>query len=210
MHTTTHLRRSVGAAVLLGVVCGGLATSAGASTPLVSKSTVQSQAAKILARETGQKAPKVSCPSGSKAKVGATIHCTVIPHGSTLKYPATITVTSIHGSTANFHVQVGQAPGQANKTKFCADNATINNAVSGAASPQAFVQALEANQQAILDFQNTAPSSIVQQAGVLVQAARQAITSGDATIFTTKTVSNAVTAIDTFCGQRATSGSTSG
>ena len=185
-----------------------LTTTAGASTGVVPKSTVQIQASKILAKETGEKPPKVTCPGGLRAKVGATIRCTVIPHGTSLKYPATVTVTSIHGSVANFHVQVGQAAGQANKTKFCADNATINQAVTGATTPQAFVRALSGQQQTILDFQSTAPSSIVSQAGVLVQAARQAISSGSATIFTTKTVTNAVTAIDTFCGQVATSGAT--
>jgi len=49
----------------------------------------------------------------------------------------TITVRSIHGGSANFYVQVGQALGQANQAKFCADNATINSALSAATTPTA-------------------------------------------------------------------------
>ena len=86
---------------------------------------MQSQAAKILAAETGEKLPKVTCPSGVAAKVGAVTHCTVVPHGMTPTYPVTITVRSIHGRTANFYVQVGQALGQANQAKICLDKAPL-------------------------------------------------------------------------------------
>jgi hypothetical protein len=159
------------------------------------------QSAKILAAKTGQKLPKVTCPTGVAAKVGAVIHCTVVPHGMTLKYPATITVRSIHGSTANFYIQVGQALGQANQAKFCADNATINGALTAASTPAAFLSALQANERAILEFQSTAPSKIVDSAGTLVSAARQAIQSGNVAVFNTKTVAKAAVLVDEFCGQ---------
>jgi hypothetical protein len=155
----------------------------------------------LLAAKTRQKLPKVTCPSGVAAKVGAVIHCTVVPYGMTLKYPATITVRSIHGGTANFYIQVGQALGQANQQKFCADNATINSALSAATTPAAFLSALQANEQVIHEFQSTAPSKIVDSAGTLVEAARQAIQSGDVSIFNSKTVAMAAVAVDTFCGQ---------
>ena len=53
----------------------------------------------------GQKPPKVTCPSGLAAWVGAIIHCIVVPYGMTVEYPATVTVRSIHGGTANFFVR---------------------------------------------------------------------------------------------------------
>jgi hypothetical protein len=190
-------------AALAGGASLGLLSATAGATGVVTKSTVQSQAAKILAKETGEKPPKVTCTGGLKAKVGASVHCTVVPHGSTLKYPAVVTVRSIHGSTANFHVQVGQAAGQANMTKFCADNTTLLTAVSGATTPDAFVQALEANESIILDFQNTAPSKIVDQAGALVQAARAAISAGNPAAFDTKAAEVAGNAVDAFCGQNA-------
>ena len=194
--------RSATTAVVVGVSAALLAVSpSAAAAPQVSKSTLQAQAAKILAAKTGQKLPRVTCPSGVAAKVGAVIHCTVVPHGMTLKYPVTITVRTIHGSTADFYVQVGQALGQANQAKFCADNATINSALTAATTPAAFLSALQANEQTILDFQSTAPSKVVDSAGTLIEATRQAIQSGSVAIFNTKSVAKAAIAIDTFCGQ---------
>jgi hypothetical protein len=175
---------------------------AGAGTPQVSKSTVETQSAKILATETGQKLPKVTCPTGVAAKVGAVIHCTVVPYGMKVKYPATVTVRSISGSTANFYVQVGQALGQADRGKFCADNATINGALSAATTSAAFLSALRANESVILELQSTAPSKIVNAAGTLTQATRQAIQSGDIAVFNTKAVARAAIAVDKFCGQK--------
>jgi hypothetical protein len=184
-----------------------LGSAAGASTGVVPKSTVESNSSKILATETGQKPPKVICKTGLKAKIGASIHCKVIPQRSKLVYPAVITVNRIKGTTAYFHVQLGQAAGQADKAKFCAANARINTALSAAATPQAFVTALEAQQPTIAVFQGTAPSAIVQRAGVMVQAARQAISTGDPSAFNGKTVNQAAAAIDSFCGQTAGGGS---
>jgi hypothetical protein len=192
-------------AIAIGVVAPELACGsavAGAGAPQVAKTTVQTQSAKILAAETGQKRPKVTCPSGVAAKVGAVIHCTVVPHGTTVHYPATVTVRSIHGSTATFYVQVGQAPGHADRATFCADNATINAALSAATTPAAFLSALKANESVILELQSTAPSNIVDAAGTLTEATRQAIQSGDITVFNTKTVAHAAIAVDNFCGQK--------
>ena len=192
---------TVGAPAALIVTTATAATAA--ATPQVSRSTLQTQAAKILAAKTGQKLPRVTCPGGVAARVGAVIHCTVVPHGMTLKYPVTITVRTVHGSTANFYVQVGQALGQANQAKFCADNATINAALTAATTPAAFLSALQANQQTILELQSTAPSKVVDSAGTLIEATRQAIQSGNVAVFNTKPVANAAIAIDKFCGQSA-------
>jgi hypothetical protein len=177
---------------------------ADAGSPRASKSTVQAQTAKIPAAKTGQKRPKVTCPSGVAAKVGAVIHCTVVPHRMSLKYPATVTVRSLHGSTANFYVQVGQL-GQANQVKFCADNAIVNSALSSATTPTAFLSALQANEQVILEIQSTAPSKIVNAAGTLTEASRQAIQTRSVAIFDSKAVTNAAIAVDKFCGQSTSS-----
>jgi Domain of unknown function (DUF4333) len=187
-------------AVAMAVIlfAGSVAT---AGTPEVPKATVQSQAAKILAAKTGQKPPKVSCPSGVAAKVGAVIHCTVVPHGMTLKYPATVKVRSIRGNTAYFYVQVGQALGQGNRATFCTDNATITAALTAAKSPAAFLAALQANRQILLELQSSAPSKIVVPTGTLIAAARQAVQSGSIAIFNTASVAKADVAIDAFCGQ---------
>ena len=188
------------------VAPGVLLVDAGAAagSPEVSKDTVQTQAAKVLAATTGQKPPKVTCPSGVAAKVGAMIHCTVVPYGMTLHYPATVTVRSIHGGTASFYVQVGQAPGQADKTAFCADNARINSTLGSATTSASFLAALRADVQTILDLQSTAPTKIVVAVGTLTSASRQALQSGKIAVFNTKAVARATLAIDTFCGQRAT------
>jgi hypothetical protein len=187
---------AVGASAILLV-----SAAAGAGNPMVSKTTVQTQTAKILAAKTGQKPPRVTCPSGVTAKVGAVIRCTVVPYGMMLEYPATITVRSIHGSTAKFYIQVGQAVGQANRGKFCTDNATINSALTAATTPAAFLSALQANEQVIHEFQSSAPSKIVDAAGTLIEAARQAVQSGNAAVFNTKTVANAAIVVDKYCGQ---------
>ena len=147
----------------------------------MSKSTVQTQSAKILAAETGQQRPKVTCPSGVATKVSAVIHCTVVPYGTTVQYPATITVRSIHGSTADFSVQVG---------------------LSAAKTSAAFLSALEADHSVILQLQTTAPSKIVDAAGTLIEATRQAIQSGDVSVFNTKAVARVAIAVDKFCGQK--------
>ena len=195
------------AAVTSLAVAGLWGTTAGASTGVVPKSTVEKQTARMLAAQTGQKLPKVTCPGGLAAKIGATIHCTVVPYGSKLKYPASVTVTSIHGSTANFHIQVGQAPGQANKAKFCADETTLAAATSSASTPAAFLQALQNNERLILDFQNTAPSKIAPEAGTLVQAAKHAVTTQDVNIFGSTAVLKAQAAVARFCGQTLSGGS---
>jgi Domain of unknown function (DUF4333) len=201
MSIQRFLRPPMVAMVMATAVVLTAGSAATAGTPEVSKATVQTQAAKILAAETGQKLPKVTCPSGVAAKVGAVIHCTVAPHGMTLKYSATVKVRSIHGNTAHFYVQVGQALGHGNRATFCADNATISAALTAASSPALFLAALQANEQTLLDLQSNAPSKIVVPTGTLIRAARQAVQTGSIAIFNTTSVAKADVAIDAFCGQ---------
>jgi hypothetical protein len=175
--------------------------SAGASTGQVPKSVVEAQAAKVLAAETGQKPPNVKCPGGLPAKVGASIDCTLTPHGSKTVYPVNVTVQSVKKGTAHFDIQVGQAKGVANKAKFCYDNSALDKATSQAATIKDLLNIFVASQATINDFQGTAPSKIVKQVGALVHAARVAISTGDASAFGTKAIQNDGKQIDAFCGQ---------
>jgi hypothetical protein len=98
---TSRIGRIIGATLVSTALLVAFGASANAATGVVPKSAVEAISAKVLAQETGQKLPKVVCPSGLKAKIGASIHCTVTPHGSTTKYPATVTVRSLHNGVAN-------------------------------------------------------------------------------------------------------------
>jgi hypothetical protein len=176
---------------------------AGASTGQVPKSVVETQAAKVLAAETGQKLPKVTCPGGLNAKVGASIKCTLTASGSSVKYPVKVTVNSVRNSNAYFTVQVGQAPGAANKTKFCNDNAILDKATSVAQTPADLIPIFKANANTLIDFQATAPPKIVDDVGTLVHAARVAVTTGNARSFATAALTKAGQRVDAFCGQNA-------
>jgi hypothetical protein len=181
---------------VLSVTC----VSAGASTGEVPQSVVQKQAENVLAKETGLAPPTIKCPGGLPATNGAHITCTLKAKDSKLVYPVRVTVNGVHHGTAHFMVQVGQAPGQANKATFCADNATIEKATSAATTPAQLIAAFSANQSTILEFQATAPSKIVAQAAKLVQAARLAVQGNSTKPFMTNAVNQAGLAVDKFCG----------
>jgi hypothetical protein len=198
---SSRVARLVTAGFVFAALLGAYSASAAAAMGQVPKRVVESQAAKVLAAQTGQPLPRVTCPGGLQGRVGASIKCTLTPKGSTAKYPVTVTVRSIHGGTAHFYVQVGQAFGAANKTEFCKDNAILDQATSVAQTPSALVPIFEANESTIIDFQATAPSKIVVDAAKLVQAARKAINTGNANAFTTKAIMKAGADVDAFCGQ---------
>jgi hypothetical protein len=186
------------------VLVGGLGLSdspAAAASGSVPVGVVEAQAAKALAAETGQEAPKVTCPGNLLAKVGAHIECTLVPHDSTLVYPVRVTVNSVENGTAHFSVQVGQAKGVSNLTRFCGDNAALERAASTARTAAELLAVLRANGGTILNLQNTAPSKIVVSAGTIDHAARVAVNSGKAAAFETKAVLAARGAVDRFCGQ---------
>jgi hypothetical protein len=164
---------------------------------------VQTQVAKQLAAEAQQPTPAVSCPGGLAAKVGATVDCTLTPKGSTIIFPVHVTVTSIKNGTAHFSAQVGQAAGAGDKAAFCSDNAKLIQATAGAQQASDLVPIFKANQSLLKEFQAKAPPAIVSQAAILVLAARQAITSGDASAFSSSTVVGAGKKVDAYCGQNA-------
>jgi hypothetical protein len=189
------------------ITCAGLLSACSASVSAgggeVSQSTVQTQVAKQLAADIQQPTPAVSCPGGLAAKVGATVDCTLMPKGSTITFPVHVTVTSIKNGTAHFNAQVGQAAGAGDKVAFCSDNAKIDQATSGAQQASDLVPIFKANLSLLNELQAKAPSAIVSQAGMLVVAAHRAITSGDASAFSTSTVVAAGKKVDAYCGQNA-------
>jgi hypothetical protein len=183
------------------VLLGLSSVSAGASGGSVPKSVVEAQAAKVLAAETGQKPPKVTCPGDLQGTLGASMRCTLTPAGSRLVYPVKVTVNSVSNGTAHFSVQVGQAIGVANQTTFCHDNALLDRATIAAKTPAQLVPILVANEKTIQEFQATAPPKIVISAGTLAHAASVAIRSRNAAAFATAPLMQAESAVNAFCGQ---------
>jgi Domain of unknown function (DUF4333) len=198
---SASFRRVLAAAFVGAALLGTYSTAAGAAAGQVPKGVVESHAAKVLAQETGQPLPHVVCPSGLKAKVGASIKCTLTPQGTTTQYPVRVTVQSIHNGVVRFHVQVGQAIGAGNKIQFCKDNAQLDMATSAAQTPSDLIPIFRANAATILDFQANAPAAIVVDAGTLVAAAKHAVDTGNASAFTTSAIQTAGAHVDAFCGQ---------
>ncbi|MFL6090007.1 MAG: DUF4333 domain-containing protein [Aeromicrobium sp.] len=93
---------------IVGTTCASAVLLTGCSKT-VSKADVEKQSATQLAAVTNQPVPKVTCPGDLEAKVGATMKCTLVAKGDTVKYPVTITVTSLKGGKANFNAVVGPA-----------------------------------------------------------------------------------------------------
>lgn len=71
--------------------------------------TVEEGAADALEEQVGIR-PEVSCPDDLEAEVGATMECTLTAGDDPTEYPVTVTVSSVEGDTANFDVEVGDAP----------------------------------------------------------------------------------------------------
>ena len=93
-----------------------------------------------------------------------------------------------------------QAAAGANKTQFCADEATIDKASSTATQPSDLIPIFKANTSVLADFKSTAPADISAQADPLANAALAAITSGDASAFATPDLQADGKAIDAYCG----------
>jgi hypothetical protein len=197
-HTVRFLAAGFACATVISACSGSVSIS---GTPEVSQGDVESQVASQLAAETSQPLPKVACPSGLAAKVGASIDCKLTAQGATTTLPVHVTVTSVTNGTAHFSAQVGQAAGAGDKTAFCKDNATLDMATSVAKQPSDLIPIFKANQATITDFQTTAPPEIVSRAGPLAIAANNAIATGDATAFTTTAIAADGSAVDAYCGQ---------
>jgi hypothetical protein len=75
----------------------------------LSASTVEDGAADALEAEVGVR-PEITCPDDLEAEVGATMECTLTAGEDPTEYPVTVTVSSVEGDSANFDVEVGDAP----------------------------------------------------------------------------------------------------
>lgn len=167
----------------------------------VAQSDVESTVAKQLASTTNQPVPSVACPGGLDAKVGASIDCTLTPQGGGATLPVHVTVNSVTNGTAHYTAQVGQAAGGGNKTTFCNDNATLDKATAAATQPSDLVQIFKDNSSVVSDFEAEAPADIISDASTLANAAKAAISSGDATTFTNQSLVDAGKKVDAYCGQ---------
>lgn len=85
-----------------------VALLAGCGEPEVSKGDVEQTSMKILSASVGKEAPPITCPGNLKAKVGASLTCAMEIDGKT--HDVDVKVTSVEGSTANFHVSVSDKP----------------------------------------------------------------------------------------------------
>ena len=125
---------------------------------------------------------------------------------------ACITVLGACGSSSSSATASSDTTAAAtgDKVAFCADNATLDKASAGASTPAELVPLLKTNQSTISDFGDKAPADIRSDAMILVTAANNAITSGDATGFTTTAVQTAGQSVDTYCGQNSDGSPVSG
>ena len=91
---------------LAGFALFAAACGAGA----IEESEVEASVAAQLAEETDQPEPDIDCPGDLDAEVGATMECDLTVEGDEAVYPVTVEVTSVKDGTANYSVEVGEAP----------------------------------------------------------------------------------------------------
>jgi hypothetical protein len=96
----------VGAVALLG----GCKASISVGKNEVKKSDVEAQVAAELAAKVKQPTPKVTCPGGLRAKVGASIDCQLVAQGDTASYPVHVVVDTVTNGKVHFTATVGDQP----------------------------------------------------------------------------------------------------
>lgn len=113
----THRRfKSLFPMVAIVAALAFVGCSAGAGEEVVKKSEVEQQAITQLAASKGiplSQAPKLTCPEDLKAKVGATLTCSIgTPPGKV--YDVSIVVDSVDKETnkVNFNIKVADTPRQ--------------------------------------------------------------------------------------------------
>ncbi|MCU1343919.1 MAG: hypothetical protein JWL70_185 [Acidimicrobiia bacterium] len=185
--------------IAAGVAGASLLAGCGGGTKKVARAEVESKSATQLAASVGQATPKVTCPGDLTAKVGATLECVLVAQGDSTQLPVHIVVDSLDGDTAHFSAQVGQAAGGGDKAAFCADNAILNKATAAVTKAEDLPAILKANAATIDDFRTKAPPAIIDAAGTLAKAAKDAATSGDAKAFNDPAIEDAGKKVDAFC-----------
>ena len=104
MHTS--IRRALSS--LAVAVIASSAVLVGCGDPEVAKPDVEKAAMKTLSDKVGRPSPPITCPGPLKAKVGATLVCSMPIDGK--DYDVTIAVASLENSSANFTVEVADKP----------------------------------------------------------------------------------------------------
>ncbi|MDQ1495825.1 MAG: hypothetical protein QOG69_2308 [Actinomycetota bacterium] len=104
----------------------------------------------------------------------------------------------------------GGSSSNGDKAAFCKTNAEISAGLSSATSADQLVSALKTVQNKFDGYVSSAPSDVKGDAQTLVDAAKKAISSNDASPFQTDTKLQAAgSKVDSFCGQSSSSSSSS-
>lgn len=85
-----------------------LMLAVGCGVSEVPKEAVEKNAMQMLSQSVGKPSPPITCPSGLKAQVGATLTCAMDIDGKT--HDVLVAVTKIDGTTANFDINVADKP----------------------------------------------------------------------------------------------------
>lgn len=106
----------------MGALCAlamltGCKASVHFGTSEVSKSEIESQVATQLAAKVNQPEPKVTCPSGLKAKVGASIDCELVAQGDTDVYAVHVVVDTVKSGKVHFNATVADTPNSTSQTQ---------------------------------------------------------------------------------------------
>jgi hypothetical protein len=104
------LARLIVACLGTAALLAGCKASVSVGKPEVAQADVETQVAAQLAAKVNQPTPKVTCPSGLEAKVGASIDCELVAQGDTASYPVHVVVDSVKDGKAHFTAEVGTAP----------------------------------------------------------------------------------------------------
>jgi hypothetical protein len=82
---------------------------AGCGAGTLEASTIEESVADALEEQVGTR-PDISCPDDIPAEEGAETECTLTAGDDPAEYPVSVRVTSVEGDTANFDIEVGDAP----------------------------------------------------------------------------------------------------
>ena len=82
---------------------------AGCGAGTLSADTIEEGAEDALEEQVGTR-PDITCPEEIPAEVGAETECTLTAGDDPAEYPVSVRVSSVEGDTANFDIEVGDAP----------------------------------------------------------------------------------------------------
>ena len=82
---------------------------AGCGAGTLEAGTIEEGVADSLEEQVGVR-PEISCPEDIPAEEGAETECTLTAGEDPAEYPVSVRVSSVEGDTANFEIEVGDAP----------------------------------------------------------------------------------------------------